>query len=68
MGVAVKNKFKKEQIVLSEKQVYLGIVEELEFETCKIWQTIGKSKETKGRSALLDFRRKLSAVLVLHWL
>lgn len=30
-------------------------VGELQFGTSKLWQTIGESKQTKGKSALLGF-------------
>lgn len=45
-------------VVLLVKGVYLGTAEELQFGTSKLWETIIKFKETKGRTLLLGFRRK----------
>lgn len=41
----------------------MGIAEELQFVTSKLWQNISKSEETKGRSAFIGFRKKLGRVL-----
>lgn len=42
----------KQPIILPEKWVYLGIAEELQFGTHKLWQTIGKSGDQRKGTLL----------------
>lgn len=35
-------------VILPAKQVYSGIVAELQIETCKLWQTMGKRTKEKS--------------------
>lgn len=42
----------------------LGRAEESQFGTSKLWQTRGKSKETKEGQLLLGIRRKLGKVVL----
>lgn len=45
--------------MLSATLVYLGTVEELEFGTCKLWQTTCNYKETKGKSTFTRIQEKI---------
>lgn len=67
--------------IFTSKMSYLGIAEELQFEKCKLWWTISKSKETKGRSAFTEKteesfvlkknllkKNKFKVVVDSHWL
>lgn len=53
----------KQLVILPAKRVYLGVAEGLQFETCKLWQTIGKSGEER-RGTCFDKRRKLEGVVL----
>lgn len=41
----------------------MGISEELQFGTCKLWQTLGKSKE-KGVSAFIGFQEEAGMIVL----
>ena len=45
----------KQPVLLPAKCVHSEIVEELQLRTDKLWLTICKSEETKGRSAFIKF-------------